>query len=495
LLLFYGGLTWRSQGLTLKFAQHSCTIAALLLFNGTLRAQKVQVYRTTSDLASALKAEPATEFSTVVKPAALTILVEDTQRYQTMDGFGASLTDGSAWLLQEKLSVPSRQRAMIQLFDPVHGAGLSFLRQPIGSTDLSRDIYSFDDMPVGESDPKLQHFSVKHDQGYIFPVIRQALALNPAITVMVTPWSAPAWMKEPQTMDGGRLREDAMTAYSSYIVDSVQAFQQAGVPVKYLTIQNEPLNETKNYPGTLMPEEQAARLVGSYLGPGLHKAGLKTGILGYDHNWDHPEYPIAMLSDPVAAPYVFGTALHCYGGDVNAQDAIHERFPNKGIWLTECSGGTWQRESPLLATAHLLIEATRHWAKSVSLWAVALDSDHGPHAGGCKTCRGLVTVDLHTSPPMVSYNGDYYALAHAAKFVRPGATRIGSTSFGRDGLETVAFQNIDGTVALLALNNRTELTPFTVRWHGRAFTASLPPGALATYSWKPSQAMTTPEAQ
>jgi len=460
---------------------------------GGLRAQVVHAVQTSADLSKALEEIPGVSFSISDGRSGTLpeIVVDPADRYQSMDGFGASLTDGSAWLLQEQLPTALRQQVMRRLFDPAHGAGLSFLRQPIGSTDLSRDVYSFDEMPAGQTDPQLLHFSATHDEAYVFPMIREALKLNSAITVMATPWSPPAWMKTRQTMDGGELREDAMAAYATYLVRSVQAFQSAGVPIRYLTVQNEPLNETKNYPGTLMPEEQEARLIGTFLGPDLRKAGLATGILAYDHNWDHPEYPLAMLSDPLAAPFVYGSALHCYGGQVSAQDAIHQQFPQKGIWLTECSGGIWQRETPLLATTHLLMESTRHWAKSVSLWAVALDSDHGPHTGGCRGCRGLVTIDLHTSPPTVSYNGDFYALAHASQFVRPGATRIGSTSFGRDGLETVAFQNVDGSVALLVLNNRPENAPFTVRWLGRSFAASLLPGALATYSWRPSAAVTT----
>ncbi len=456
------------------------------------RAQAVHAVETSGDLSTALAELPPLSFhkptTSSVGPSGNTseIVVDTADRYQTMDGFGASLTDGSAWLLQERLSEALRKQVMHQLFDPVHGAGLSFLRQPIGSTDLSRDTYSFDDMPKGESDPTLEHFSTRHDDAYVFPVIREALQLNPSIIVMATPWSPPAWMKTGANVDGGQLREDSMATYAMYLVRSVQAFRDAGVPVRYLTVQNEPLNETKNYPGTLLPAVQAARLIGSYLGPDLHKAGLDTKVLAYDHNWDHPEYPIAVLSDPSAAQFLAGTAVHCYGGDVRGQDTIHQRFPEEGIWLTECSGGTWQRETPLPATAHLLIDATRHWAKSVSLWAVALDTDHGPHAGGCKTCRGLVAIDLHASPATVTYNGDFYALAHASMFVHPGATRVGSTSFGRGGLETVAFQDVGGSVALLVLNNRPEQTMFSVRSNGSVFTATLPAGALATYSWMPS---------
>lgn len=458
--------------------------AVLLLFGCHLQAQTVRISLTTSDLSKTLEAQPSSTFSPGSSHSPLTITVNEHERYQTMDGFGAAMTDGSAWLLHDRLPSETRQRVMTQLFDPTHGIGLSFIRLPIASTDLSRDHYSYDDVPAGQQDPDLQHFSTKHDDAYVFPTMREALKLNPSLTIMASPWSPPAWMKTPPTMNGGSLREDRMAVYASYLVRSVQAFEKAGIPIKFLSVQNEPLNETTDYPGTLMLADQQKRLIGEYLGPDLKRAGLSTQVLAYDHNWDHPEYPIEVLSDPKAALFVAGSALHCYGGDPGTQDEIHQRFPGKGIWMTECSGGTWQTESPILSTAHLLIDSTRHWAKSVVLWAIALDSDHNPHAGGCGTCRGLVTVVLHKSPDDVTYNGDFYALGHASKFVHPGATRISSTSFGRESIESVAFQNPDGSIALLVLNNRDRQADFSIYWRGREMHTSLLPGSIATYTWR-----------
>jgi glucosylceramidase len=468
-----------------------------------LRAQAVRVVVTTASLSQTLAPQPELRFGTESAIPGTVIDIDDTQRMQTMDGFGAAMTEGSAWLLEERLPPALREATMTRLFSPAAGAGLSFIRLPIGATDLSRSQYTYDDMPPGQSDPALAHFSIAYDEADVLPAMRQALRLNPAITVMATPWSAPAWMKSPSTkqpdaaptLDGGQLRDDKLGVYAEYLTRSVKAFEKAGVPIRFLSVQNEPLNETHNYPGALMPATQQARLIGEYLGPDLRRAGLRTEVLAYDHNWDHPEYPIALLTDPLAAPFLAGTAVHCYGGDVRGQDTIHQRFPQQGIWMTECSGGDWQREPPLPATAHLLIDATRHWAKSLALWAIALDTDHGPHSGGCGTCRGLVSIDLHASPATVTYNGDFYALAQASKFVRAGATRIGSTSFGRDGLETVAFQNVDGSVALLVLNNGAQPALFGVRSKGHAFAATLPSRALATYSWLPARSAKTPEAQ
>ena len=475
-----------------------CLAALLLLSASVLRAQSVHAVITTADLSQTLASQPELRFGTAPTLSRVVIDVDDTQRMQTMDGFGAAMTEGSAWLLEEKLPRALRDATMTRLFSPASGAGLSFLRLPLGATDLSRSQSTYDDMPPGQSDPKLNRFSLAHDETLVLPAMRQALQLNPAITVMATPWSAPAWMKSAPTqhpdgvatLDGGQLRDDRLGVFAEYLTRSVQVLEKAGVPVRFLSVQNEPLNETRNYPGTLMSAAQQARLIGEYLGPDLHRAGLNTEVLAYDHNWDHPEYPIAVMSDPAAAPFVAGAALHCYGGDVTGQDVIAARFPNKGIWLTECSGGLWQHEDPLFSTAHLLLDATRHGAKAVALWAIALDSEHNPHTGGCDKCRGLVTVDLHATPATVAYNGDFYALAQVSMFAHPGAARIASTTQGqngtraRDGLESVAFANRDGSLAVLVLNNSVSEVTFILRWHEHTLQTVIPATSLATYGWK-----------
>lgn len=496
-------------------ARLSLVLAMALFLPAWLRAQQVHVYQTSADLGIALAAQPDLQFSTdSAHSTPATVTVDEKQRYQAMDGFGASITDGAAWLLYAKLSPAVREQVMVRLFDRQRGIGISFLRQPIGASDLSRSHTSFDDLPPGEQDPKLLHFSASHDEAYIFPALREALRLNPAITVMVTPWSPPAWMKtgthpEPgaakvaaETMNGGMLRPEAEPAYAAYLVRSIEAFESAGIPVRYVTVQNEPLNETHDSPGTLLPATQEKELIGRYLGPDLRQVGLKTQVLAFDHNWNHIEYPEEVIADPAAAPYLAGSALHCYGGNASAQSVLHDRYPSEGIWMTECSGGTWQRESPLLVTAHLLFDVTRNWGKSVVLWGIALDTDHNPHAGGCGTCRGLVTIDLKQTVPTLTYTGDYYALGHASRFVSPGATRIASSNVPdaalpvgssvyeparpphRDALDTVAFQNRDGSFALLVLNNQSTAATFLVRWHDREFTAQLPAGSLATYTWR-----------
>jgi glucosylceramidase len=454
----------------------------LLLFSCVLPAQSVGSYLTTPDLTHAL--EPQTALAFTAHPAEGSVItVDDTQRFQSIDGFGAAMTDSSAWLLEEQLTAAQRDDVMRHLFDPGAGIGISFLRVPLGASDLSRNHYSYDDMPPGKRDTALSHFSIDHDRAYILPALRQALALNPAISVMVTPWSPPGWMKTRDSMIGGQVLPQDSAQLASYLVHSVNAYQQAGIPVRFLSLQNEPLYETKDYPGTLMLADQQKELIAKFVGPALKQAGLKTSILVYDHNWDHPEYPETVLADPEAAQYVAGTAFHCYGGEVSAQTPVHDRFPDKGLWMTECSGGTWQKGNLLAVTAKLVIGSTRNWSKAVVLWGLALDENNGPNSGGCATCRGFVTVNRGAEPHTYIFTADYYAIGHASKFVHPGAVRIGSNDLSSAGLESVAFQNPDGSIALLVLNNTDAARDFEIGWHGRSVKTTLSAGSFATYVW------------
>jgi glucosylceramidase len=466
---------------------HGSLLACFLgLGISTLHAQSVSVFQTTPDLKQALTPQPALSFAAGAAGGKV-LSVDDAQRFQTMDGFGAAMTDSSAWLLEEQLKPAQRDEVMHKLFDPHAGIGISFIRVPLGASDLARNHYSYDEMPKGQRDPGLKHFSIDHDREYILPAMRQALALNPSISVMVTPWSPPGWMKTKDSMIGGQVLPDVGSDFAAYLTRSVVAYEKAGIPVKYLSLQNEPLYETKDYPGTLMLASQQKELIAKFVGPALKKASPKTSILAYDHNWDHPEYPEEVLADADAAQYVAGTAFHCYGGDASAQISVHDKFPNKGQWMTECSGGTWQKGNLLAVTARLIIESSRNWSKAVVLWGIALDEKNGPNSGGCATCRGFVTVDRSKDPHLPTYTVDYYAVGQASKFVHPGAVRIATNDLSGEGLESVAFQNRDGSIALLVLNNAETPNDFQISWHSRSLDASVRAGSLATYVWRPAK--------
>ena len=450
------------------------------------QAQQVTVVQTDSDLRAPMETKQSIGFSKAPASSSLTITVDGAQKYQTIDGFGASLTDSSAWLLYTKLTPEKRNETMHQLFDLKSGIGLNFLRQPMGASDLALNDYSYDDMPAGQSDPELKHFSIEHDNAYVLPSLREALAVNPQIKVMATPWSPPGWMKTSGAMIGGSLKPAAYPAFAQYFVKFIQSYEAAGVPIYGITMQNEALYTPSNYPGMDFQADAQLKFLRDNLGPALAAANLHPKVMVYDHNWDKPEYPTTVLSDAGAAKYAAGVAWHCYGGDVKVQSAVHDKFPDKDAWETECSGGTWQKGNLLAVTARLIIDSTRNWAKSVVLWNMALDQKNGPNTGGCDTCRGVVTIDTSKTPATVTKTVDYYALGHASKFVHAGAVRIASNTFGDKSLDDVAFQNTDGSIALLVLNNADTPQTFSVRANGAAFSYTLPAGSLATFSWQPA---------
>jgi glucosylceramidase len=329
-------------------------------------------------------------------------------------------------------------------------------------------------------------FSIAHDRRYILPVLRQALRLDPGTTVMATPWSPPGWMKTSGSMIGGTLRAPDYPVFARYLVRFLRAYRTAGVPVSLISSQNEPEFSPSNYPGSTLTAAQEGRFIARDLGPAIAAAGLPTKILAYDHNWNDPAYPEKILGDRAAARYVAGTAWHCYAGDPSAQTTVHDAYPAKGTYFTECSGSQSANPASTFAnsldwqTEHLIIDATRDWAKSVTTWNLALNPSGGPSMN-CTTCTALVTVD--NAAGTAAYNAEYYVLGQASKFVRPGAVRIASGSFGPSSIEDVAFRNREGSTALIAVNTASSRQTFGVTSRGSSFPDSLPSGAVATFTW------------
>jgi len=453
--------------------------------------------------------EPLGTVGSEPTPGGATVVTVDTGvSYQSFLGCGASITDSSAALLG-RLPADRRDEIMAQLFSPDAGIGLSYLRQPIGSSAFVAGprYYTCDDLSSGHTDFDLSQFSVAHDEAGILPLLRQARALNPRLRVMATPWSAPAWMKTNGSLVGGELIDAPRyyEAYAAYLVEFVRAYERAGVSVHALTLQNEPQNRTADVPGMHLGVVQAKKLIHA-LGPALERAGLATTIVAFDHNWAiHPndlasvppgqdpeeDYPFAILSDPETARWVSGTAFHCYYGGPEVQSRLHDRFPDKDIFFTECSG--WRKSADSDAQAfddtlrwhasNVVIGATRHWARTVITWNLALDPSGGPHANGYTDFSGLMTIDDDNT---FTQNGEYYALAHLSRFVRPGAHRVGSHCSGEE-LMSVAFRDGGGTVTLLLHNPGEEKQDAEIRWNGRRAGLHLPSGALATLTWSDSE--------
>ncbi len=464
----------RRRGLVLAAAAAVTAACLTVPVQTASAAPNVAVWLTTPNKSSLLGRQGDVSFGSG-GGSGPTISVNPNTTYQSMVGFGASFTDAAAWNI---FNSPRRNEVMNALFDRGNGIGMSFLRQPIGSTDFSRNFYTYND---GAADPSLSRFSIAHDQSYILPLVKQALSLNPEISVMATPWSAPAWMKDNNNLIGGSLSDSRIGVYSDYLVKFTQAYQAAGVPIDYLSVQNEPKFSPPGYPGMLMSAGQQSNIINNLV-PKLRAAGLDARLLGYDHNWDDTSY--AQTVNNSTGNNVVGSAWHCYGGNPSGQSTVHNAQPNKEIFFTECSGtksgddAATFRDSLRWQGINLAIGTTRNWARSVTTWNMALNNANGPVIGSCGNCTGVATVDGNN----LQYNAEYYVLGHLSKFVRPGAVRIESTGYGEGGIQNVAFRNPDGTIALVAINSGGTQN-FQVSFGGQTFGYQLPGGAMATFTW------------
>ena len=304
----------------------------LLLTAPGLRAQQVSVWVTTDDQQMLLQPQTGVRLTASPNPSIPALVIDDRAVHQTIEGFGASMTDSAAYLLNEVLPAANLPAVMKSLFDPAQGIGISFLRNPMGASDLARGMYSYDDQPARATDPTLAAFSVAHDQADILPLLVMAKSMNPRIKMMGTPWSPPGWMKTTDSMIGGSLNASAYAALAGYFVKYLQSYAAAGVPVDYISLQNEPLNVPTNYPGMSMSSAEQLNFLGNYMLPALQAAKLGTRVLVYDHNWDQPGYPEAVLSGSGIAfsPLVAGTAWHWYGGPPGAMSTVHNQFPALG---------------------------------------------------------------------------------------------------------------------------------------------------------------------
>lgn len=410
------------------------------------------------------------------------IVVDDKIRYQSIDGFGFSLTGGSALNLM-KMKTSSRAALLKELFatDQAH-IGTSYLRISLGASDLDEKVFSYDDLPAGETDPELKKFDLGYDKRYLIPVLKEILRINPSIRIMASPWSPPVWMKNNKDTRGGNLLKEWYPVYAQYFIKYINAMKQQGIRIDAITVQNEPLHPGNN-PSLQMLAPDQAEFVRDHLGPAFARAGIKTKIIIYDHNADRPDYPISILNDAAARKYIDGSAFHLYGGTVDAISSVHEAHPDKNLYFTEQwvgAPGNYQTDISW-HVENLVIGATRNWCKTVLEWNLASDTAYRPFTdrGGCTSCLGAVTIDQ--AKDKVKRNPAYYIIAHAAKFARPGSVRI--TSNLVEGLPNVAFKTPAGKYALVVLNKQDTARSFTIRCNNRFADVVIPAGSTATYTW------------
>jgi len=438
----------------------------------------VTLYITTSDRSQDFKKQ-AVNFSD--EQSAETITLHPDQRYQTMDGFGAAITGSSSYNLMQ-MSQDGRTQFLKETFSPTEGMGYSYVRVPIGCSDFSLSEYTcWDNQAAG--------FGLTDEETkYIIPVLNEILVINPTLKIIAAPWTCPRWMKTQNTWTSGHLQTQYYTDYAGYFVKWIQAFKQNGINIYAITPQNEPLNDG-NSASLHMDWNEELAFVNNNLAPAFKTAGLKTKIYIWDHNYDN-DYPLQIYqAGGLDDNYLVGSAWHDYAGSVDALNNVHSKYPNKEIIFTESSIGTWNDGHNfavrLMADMeNLALGNVNHWCRAVIVWNLMLDSNGGPYRpGGCNTCYGAVDINK-TNYKDLRKNSHYYIIGHLSSVVKPDATRIGVDSKANAGLVYSAFENTDGTYALVLLNNSANNRKITVSDGTRRFTYTVPLNSVVSYQWK-----------
>jgi glucosylceramidase len=407
------------------------------------------------------------------------IEVDSAQAFQTVDGFGYTLTGGSATLINQ-LDAATKSGLLQELFGSnSNSIGISYLRISIGASDLSASVFSYDDMPAGQTDVSLGNFSLSQDTVDLVPLLKQILLINPNIKILGSPWSAPLWMKDNGSSMGGGLQPQYYAAYANYFVKYIQAMKANGITIDAVTLQNEPQHGGNN-PSLVMSALQQAEFVKTNLGPAFHTAGITAKIIVWDHNCDNPTYPITVLNDPAAKAFIDGSAFHLYNGNITALTTVHNAHADKNLYFTEQwtgANGTFSGDF-IWHVKNVVIGSMRNWSKVALEWNLANDPSYGPHTqGGCTECKGALTIGSGN----YSRNVGYYIIAQASKFIPAGSVRIESTI--ATNLTTAAFKTPAGKKVLIVLNESTAASSFNIKYKNKWVNVTLPSASAGTFVW------------
>jgi glucosylceramidase len=455
-----------------KSAAENQTPVNLSVVNG------VTVWITKGDKSALLQKQTNLLAFTTVSNTNPTIEVDSIQTYQTVDGFGYSLTGGSAYLIN-RLPVAQKSSLLQELFGAGENSiGISYLRISIGASDLSAEVFSYDDLPAGQTDINLTNFNLSKDTVDLIPLLKEILLINPGIKIMGSPWSPPVWMKDNSNSIGGSLLPQYYSVYAQYFVKYIQAMKVGGIAIDAITLQNEPQHGGNN-PSMIMSAVQQADFIKNHLGPAFRNASVSTKIIIWDHNCDNPNYPITILNDATAKAFIDGSAFHLYNGDISALSTVRTAHPDKNLYFTEqWTGAKGSFDGDLKwHLKNVIIGSMRNWSKVALEWNLANDAGYNPHTpGGCTECKGALTLDGN-----INRNVGYYIIAHASKFVPAGSVRIGSNNAGN--IFNAAFKTPEGKKVLIAVNDGNAEAGFNIKFNGKWVTTALPGGGVGTYVW------------
>ncbi|MBR5256608.1 MAG: glycoside hydrolase family 30 protein [Bacteroidales bacterium] len=414
------------------------------------------------------------------------------ETFQEVDGFGLAITQASCYNLQ---TMPAEERTafLTEIFSREKGLGSSLIRVCIGGSDFSMDEFTWCD------EPGMENFAVHVlDEQWLFPVLDQIFKINPDVKIIGSPWSCPRWMKMSDNggsydkWTAGRLNPAHYQEYADYFVRWIKEMEKRGYPIYAITLQNEPLNRG-NSMSLYMTWEEQRDFIKQAVGPAFRTAGIKTKILLFDHNYNYDDiasqqdYPIRILEDAEAAQYVAGSAWHNYGGKVSTLDRMHSAFPDKEIYFTEASIGSWgySFDGNLIGDFRdIFLGTLGRYGKGVTLWNLMLDDQGKPYRpGGCSTCFGAVTLSS-TDHKTITRNSHYYNVAHCSKVLQPGAVRLGTKGYESSGLTYQWYRNPDGSQALLLLNEGSSDAMVNFVTDKYSISCKVPAKAIQSIRWE-----------
>ena len=465
-----------------------CILFALIHTAYSQNQRTVTVYTTAKNTSYRIsKTDSGIQFSNFGQPfeTQVCVFVDPTHSFQTILGIGGAITDASAETFA-KMPTNVQKQLLTAYYDKVNGIGYTLARTNIHSCDFSSASYTY----VGDGDKELKTFNIDHDRQFRIPLIKQAIATSGGrLPLFVSPWSPPAWMKDNNSMiQGGKLLPQYRQSWANYFVKFINAYQKEGIPVWGLTLQNEPMAK-QTWESCYFSAEDERDFIKTYLGPTLVKQGMADKkLIAWDHNRDLIyQTASTILNDKEAAKYIWGIGYHWYEtwtGSTMMFDNVRrvaETFPDKKLMFTE--GCTDRFDSARInewalgeVYGHSMVNDFNNGTVGWTDWNILVDETGGPNHVG-NFCFAPVIGD--TKKGELIFTNSFYYIGHFSKFIRPGARRIISSA-NRDMLETTAFKNEDGKIAVVVMNRTDKTVPYLLWINNKAAKMESLPHSIAT---------------
>ncbi len=451
------------------------------------KGKTAQVYTTADSSELRLSANGEATFKDMPQPFEnqVCIFVDPGKKFQTYMGIGAALTDASAETFY-KMPKAKQQELLKAYFDKKDGIGYTIARTNINSCDFSSDMYTY----VNDGDESLGSFNIDHDKKFKIPFIKESMkAAGGKLTLFASPWSPPSWMKTNSDMlHGGKLKPASYKSWALYYTKFIKAYEKEGIPVWGITVQNEPM-ATQTWESCIYTAEEERDFLKNHLGPTMAKEGLANKkIIVWDHNRDLIyQRAQTYFNDPVVAKYAWGIGFHWYepwSGGLPMYDnlkLVNESFPDENIFFTEgCAesftASGYNRWGLGEKYGSNMINDFNNGMVGFTDWNIVLDETGGPNHVG-NFCFAPVHGDTKTGE--LIYTNAYYYIGHFSKFIQPGAKRI-ACSASRSQFLATAFQNPDGKIVVVAMNQTGKATPYFVWVNGRAAEVNALPHSIST---------------